>query len=185
MLLKNLDWKKTLGIVAAVGLLFASFYKVDLRELWGTLARVNPWLLLAAFASSVLMNWAKGMRWRALTRDVKKLSRTRAFAIFHVCQMINLSLPALTGQDAGDTGLRNPRPSREFYLRNAAIRHRAANPSEMRLCASVRRWSSSATGLSYQPSPITILGILMTPRSALSPNIDAPRALFRGSTHEG
>lgn len=44
------------------------------------------------------MNWAKGMRWRALIREVKTVSKMRVFALFHVGQMINLSLPALTGQ---------------------------------------------------------------------------------------
>jgi hypothetical protein len=92
------DWKKIAGVVIAIGLLFASFYKVDLKELWKTLTGVNFLYLAGALCSSIAMNWSKGMRWRALLRQVKVISRLRVFALFHVSQMINLSLPALTGQ---------------------------------------------------------------------------------------
>jgi uncharacterized protein (TIRG00374 family) len=95
---KIFDWKKLLGVLIAIGLLITSFYNVDFKELWHTLARIHPFYLFVALASAVLMNWAKGMRWRALIRDVKVISKTRVFALFHVGQMINLSLPALTGQ---------------------------------------------------------------------------------------
>jgi hypothetical protein len=99
--LRNLlDWKRLLGLAVALGLLFLSFYKTNLRELWETLSRINPLLLLGALGSSVLMNWAKGMRWREIMMGVKKISKSRIFALFHVGQMINLSLPALTGQAA-------------------------------------------------------------------------------------
>ncbi len=96
--MKIFDWKKLIGVLVAIGLLFASFYKVDVHELWRTLTRINPLYFLGAVGSSILMNWAKGMRWRALIRDVKVISKTRVFALFHVGQMINLSLPVLTGQ---------------------------------------------------------------------------------------
>ncbi|MBK7091597.1 MAG: flippase-like domain-containing protein [bacterium] len=97
-MIKNLDWKKVLGVAVAIGLLFLSFYKVNLRELWTSIAQLNYLYLLASFGAAVPMNWAKGMRWRALIREVKPVSKTRMFALFHVGQMINLSLPALTGQ---------------------------------------------------------------------------------------
>ena len=93
-----MDWKKLLGVAVAIGLLFLSFYKVNLRELWSSIAQLNFLYLFASFCSAVAMNWAKGMRWRALIREVKPVSKTRMFALFHVGQMINLSLPALTGQ---------------------------------------------------------------------------------------
>ncbi len=82
----------------AIALLFLSFYKVNLGELWQSIARLNFLYLFASFCSAVAMNWSKGMRWRALIREVKTVSRIRVFALFHVGQMINLSLPALTGQ---------------------------------------------------------------------------------------
>ncbi len=94
----NFDWKKGAGIVIAIGLLFLSFYRINLRELWQTLAGVNFLYLLGSFLCAVAMNWAKGMRWRALIRDYRPITKTRVFALFHVGQMINLSLPALTGQ---------------------------------------------------------------------------------------
>ncbi len=94
----NFDWKKAAGVVIAIGLLFLSFYKINLHELWQTLAGVNFLYLAASFLCAIAMNWAKGMRWRALIRDYRPITRTRVFALFHVGQMINLSLPALTGQ---------------------------------------------------------------------------------------
>lgn len=97
---KYLDWRKILPIAIAVGLLFASFYKVNFRELWHALTRLNFFFLAGSVVGAVLMNWAKGMRWRALISDVKPISKMRVFALFHVAQMINLSLPALTGQAA-------------------------------------------------------------------------------------
>ena len=93
-----MDWKKVLGVVVAIGLLILSFHNVNLKELWGSIAGLNFLYLLGSFCSAVAMNWAKGMRWRALIRDVKPVSKLRVFALFHVGQMINLSLPALTGQ---------------------------------------------------------------------------------------
>lgn len=92
------DWKKALGIAVALVLLYLSFRKVDFAELWDTLLSVNWLYLLVALGCAVGMNWAKGMRWRALIRDYKPIGRMRVFALFHVGQMINLSLPALTGQ---------------------------------------------------------------------------------------
>lgn len=92
------DWKRLAGLSIAVGLLFLSFYKIDTQQLWETLRGINFAYLVAAFGFSVLMNWAKGMRWREIMINTRRISKTRIFALFHVGQMINLSLPALTGQ---------------------------------------------------------------------------------------
>jgi hypothetical protein len=97
---KFLDWKKIVPACIAIALLFASFYKVDFKQLWHALIGLNILYLLGAITCAVLMNWAKGMRWRALINDVKPISKLRVFALFHVGQMINLSLPMLTGQAA-------------------------------------------------------------------------------------
>lgn len=56
--------------------------------------------ILCAFTCAATVNWAKAMRWRALVFDVKEISHIRSLALFHVTQMVNLSLPALTGQAA-------------------------------------------------------------------------------------
>jgi len=95
---KILDWKKLVGAGIALGLLYLSFHNVDFRELWHSLTRIHPVYLMGAAASAVAMNWAKGMRWRALIKDVKVISKQRAFGLFHVGQMINLSIPMLGGQ---------------------------------------------------------------------------------------
>ncbi len=96
--MKILDWKKLVGAGIALGLLYLSFHNVDFRELWHSLTRIHPVYLMGAAASAVAMNWAKGMRWRALIKDVKVISKQRAFGLFHVGQMINLSIPMLGGQ---------------------------------------------------------------------------------------
>lgn len=93
-----LDWKRLVGLLVALGLLFATFYKTDFEELWDTLSRVNLWLLVGAFCSGVLMNGAKSLRWRVVMMGVKKIAPMRILALFHLSQMINLSLPVLTGQ---------------------------------------------------------------------------------------
>jgi uncharacterized protein (TIRG00374 family) len=95
---KILDWKKLLGAGIAICLLYFSFHNVDFGELWHSLIRINPVYLIGAAASAVAMNWSKGMRWRALIKDVKVISKPRAFALFHIGQMINLSIPMLGGQ---------------------------------------------------------------------------------------
>jgi uncharacterized protein (TIRG00374 family) len=95
---KILDWKKLVGAAIAIGLLYLSFHNVDFGELWSSLTRIHPLYLLGAGASAVAMNWAKGMRWRVLIREVKVISKQRAFALFHIGQMINLSIPMLGGQ---------------------------------------------------------------------------------------
>ena len=93
-----LDWKRLVGLLVALGLLFATFYKTDFGELWQTLRRVDFWLLSAAFVFALLMNWAKAMRWGEIMRGVKIIKPMRILALFHLGQMINLSLPVLTGQ---------------------------------------------------------------------------------------
>lgn len=96
--MKILDWKKLLGAAVAIGLLYLSFHNVNLAELWQSLTRLHPLFLVGAAASAVAMNWAKGMRWRALIKDAKPITKSRAFSLFHVGQMINLSIPMLGGQ---------------------------------------------------------------------------------------
>ncbi|MFH2056671.1 MAG: lysylphosphatidylglycerol synthase transmembrane domain-containing protein [bacterium] len=93
-----LDWKRLVGLLVALGLLFATFYKINFEELWATLERVNLWLLLGAFVSAILMNCAKAMRWGEIMKGAKVIRPMRILALFHLGQMINLSLPVLTGQ---------------------------------------------------------------------------------------
>ena len=120
--IKHLDWKKTVGILVAIGLLYASIHNVNLRELWHAVKEVNFLFILTAFISSIAMNWAKSMRWRALVRDVKDVSHVRSIALFHVTQMINLSLPALTGQAARIVLLsRQERLSKTFCATTVAM----------------------------------------------------------------
>jgi glycosyltransferase 2 family protein len=117
-----LDWKKLLGAGIAIGLLYLSFHNVDFRELWHSLTRIHPVYLIGAAASAVAMNWAKGMRWRALIRDVKVISKPRAFALFHIGQMINLSIPMLGGQAGRIVMLaRQERLSKTFCFTTVAM----------------------------------------------------------------
>ncbi|MCK4857887.1 MAG: flippase-like domain-containing protein [candidate division Zixibacteria bacterium] len=93
-----LDWRRIAGILVAAGLLVLTFHNVNLGELWRDLKSIRPLYLVTAFVSAVGMNWAKGMRWREIILPIRPITQTRAFSLFHVGQMINLSLPVLTGQ---------------------------------------------------------------------------------------
>ncbi len=93
-----------------------------MRDLWDATKDVNFAFLAAAFISAVAMNWSKSMRWRALVRDVKEISHVRTIALFHVTQMVNLSLPALTGQAARIVLLaRQERLSKTFCATTVAM----------------------------------------------------------------
>jgi uncharacterized protein (TIRG00374 family) len=95
-----LKYKRVWGIVIAAILLFLSFHDLDRDVISEILSEANYWLLIPAAIAAFAINAFKALRWRVIMDPVKQISIREMFSIFSVGQMVNVSLPALTGQAA-------------------------------------------------------------------------------------
>ncbi len=95
-----LKYKRALGLIVAIVLLFLSFHDLDRERIGDILSQTNYWYLIPAIIAAFLMNVCKALRWRVIMDPVTKLTFRNIYSIYSVGQMINVSLPALTGQAA-------------------------------------------------------------------------------------
>jgi len=95
-----LKYKRTLGILIAAVLLYLSFHDLDREEIAQIISETDYWLLLPAAFFAFLVNVFKALRWRIIVDPVKPMPIRKMYSIFSVGQMVNCSLPALTGQAA-------------------------------------------------------------------------------------
>lgn len=95
-----LKYKQAIGLIVAIVLLFLSFHDLDRERIGEILSQTNFWYLIPAILSVFLMNISKALRWRVIMDPVTKLTFRKIYSIYSVGQMINVSLPALTGQAA-------------------------------------------------------------------------------------
>ncbi len=95
-----LRYKRICGIVLAAVLLFLSFHDLDWKVIGEILAQADYWMLIPAAVAAFAINIFKALRWRIIMDPVKRISVRSMLSIFSVGQMINVSLPVLTGQAA-------------------------------------------------------------------------------------
>lgn len=95
-----LKYKRIWGIVVAVVLLYLSFHDLDRTVIRKILSETDYWMLIPAGIAAFAINIFKALRWRIIMDPVKKISVRSMLSIFSVGQMVNVSLPALTGQAA-------------------------------------------------------------------------------------
>ena len=93
-------YKRAWGVVIAIILLYLCFHDLDRRIIMQTLSQTNFWLLIPAVICAFAVNVFKALRWRTIIDPVKRISFRDMLSIFSVGQMVNVSLPALTGQAA-------------------------------------------------------------------------------------
>ncbi len=95
-----LKYKRIAGIVIAAVLLFLSFHDLDREIIGNILSEANYWMLIPATIAAFAINVFKALRWRIIIDPVKTISVRNMLSIFSVGQMVNVSLPVLTGQAA-------------------------------------------------------------------------------------
>lgn len=95
-----LKYKRAWGIVVAAILLYLSFHDLDREKISDILSRTDYWMLVPATIAAFAVNLFKALRWRIIMDPIKTISVRKILSIFSVSQMINVSLPALTGQAA-------------------------------------------------------------------------------------
>ncbi len=95
-----LKYKRAWGVVIAAILLYLSFHDLETEKISSIISRANYKMLIPAFGFAFLMNVFKSLRWRVIIDPTKRISVRNMLSIFSVGQMVNVSLPALTGQAA-------------------------------------------------------------------------------------
>ncbi len=88
------------GILVALVLLGLCFYDLDFSRLWETIKSIRFVYLAPAFILGILKVFVASMRWKMLIDKYKHIPVRRIFSVYSVGQLVNISLPALTGQAA-------------------------------------------------------------------------------------
>ncbi|NIP41955.1 MAG: flippase-like domain-containing protein [candidate division Zixibacteria bacterium] len=88
------------GILLALILLVLCFYDLDFSRLWQTLKKIRFTYLIPAFLLGMLKVFFAAMRWKMLIDKRKIISVRRIYSVYSFGQLVNISLPALTGQAA-------------------------------------------------------------------------------------
>jgi hypothetical protein len=90
--------KRLWGLVAAFGFLVYSFWGTDPRAIWQTFLKIKPIYLLPVMVGVIGMPLARAFRLKYILDPQRKVTGVRLFAIYSVGQLLNIVLPALTGQ---------------------------------------------------------------------------------------
>jgi glycosyltransferase 2 family protein len=93
-----LDWKALLGIGISALLLYLTFRRMDLREVWLNLRGVNLPLFLLSSAAATGVFWVRAWRWREILRPVRDVPFRSRFAAVTIGFMGNNLLPARLGE---------------------------------------------------------------------------------------
>jgi uncharacterized protein (TIRG00374 family) len=91
---KKLFW----GSIIAIILLAYCFKDIRLSEVRTLIERVDFYYLIPALAMEFLMIVFKALRWRTIVEKTKKIPVFRIIPLFSAGQVINIVMPALTGQ---------------------------------------------------------------------------------------
>jgi glycosyltransferase 2 family protein len=93
-----LDWKAILGIAISAVLLYVTFSRMDLGEVWQQLRGVNLPLFLLATAIVTFVFWIRAWRWRAILKPMADVPFRHRFAAVNIGFMGNNLLPARIGE---------------------------------------------------------------------------------------
>jgi glycosyltransferase 2 family protein len=93
-----LDWKALLGISISVVLLYVTFSRMDLAEVWQQLRGVNVPLFMLATALVTGVFWIRAWRWRGILEPVADVPFRERFAAVNIGFMGNNLLPARIGE---------------------------------------------------------------------------------------
>jgi len=90
--------KQFWGTLIAVLLLAFCVKDISATQVQLLYQRLNFYYLIPSVAMAFLMIILKAIRWRTIVEKTKKLSLVRAISLFSAGQVLNISMPALTGQ---------------------------------------------------------------------------------------
>ncbi|MBU0984797.1 MAG: flippase-like domain-containing protein [candidate division Zixibacteria bacterium] len=93
-------WRKKQFWGAIIGIALLGFCVKDIKvsELTALLDRVNWYYLIPAILSSFLFIALKGVRWRLMISRQRQDKLTRSVTLYSAGQVLNIVMPALTGQ---------------------------------------------------------------------------------------
>ena len=100
MSFKNFRHKWIFGVLLAAVLLVLCFYDLDFGLLWKTIKQVRFTYIFIALFLGMVKVFVLSLRWKIIIDQRKVISISRIYSLFAVSQLMNISLPALTGQAA-------------------------------------------------------------------------------------
>jgi len=97
-MVKVLKNKRLWGAIIAVALLAFCVKDIRLQDLESLGLRMNPWFGIPAVLCTFLFVIAKALRWKTMLATHKKIGVGRVITLYSAGQILNISMPALTGQ---------------------------------------------------------------------------------------
>ena len=97
-MVKVLKNKRFWGTIIAVALLAYCVKDIRLVDLESLGQRIDMRYLIPAFICTFLFVITKALRWRLLVSQHKSIGRVRAVTLYSAGQILNIVMPALTGQ---------------------------------------------------------------------------------------
>ncbi len=93
-------WKKKQfwGVMIAVALLAFCLKDVKLSEIEALLGRIGYLFFGLSVVCTFLFVFCRGLRWRLMASQQKKIGVMRSVTLFSAGQILNIAMPALTGQ---------------------------------------------------------------------------------------
>lgn len=88
------------ALLAAFALLIYIFRDTDPRDIWLSLIGLDPLYLLPVLIGMIGMPLVRAVRLKYIMEPRRELPVRRVFAVYNVGQLLNIMLPALTGQVA-------------------------------------------------------------------------------------
>lgn len=93
-----LDWKAILGITISAVLLYVTFSRMELAEVWQQLRDVNVPLFILATAIITGVFWIRAWRWKGILEPIADVPFRERFAAVNIGFMGNNLLPARIGE---------------------------------------------------------------------------------------
>lgn len=95
---KFLKRKELWGSIIAIAILIFCFKDIKLDEVELLIERANLYYFIPALITEFLLIISKGVRWRVIVESHKKLPMVRTVFLYSAGQVLNIAMPALTGQ---------------------------------------------------------------------------------------
>jgi uncharacterized protein (TIRG00374 family) len=98
--LSLLKRKRFWAAVLALGLTIYLFRDFDFHRVWTIIKGINFWYLIPLSVLEFVIAFTRSQRWKYIIDPGKKIGSLNIFSTFSIGMMMNLLLPALTGQVA-------------------------------------------------------------------------------------
>jgi len=92
--------KRFWGAILALALIIFLFRDFKFRQIWDIIININFWYLVPLCVIEIAIAFVSSQRWKYIIDPGKKIGTWDIFSTFSIGMMMNLLLPALTGQVA-------------------------------------------------------------------------------------